>query len=319
MVELLRSAFGNNSSHPSTLRFNAVDWLRFLALIEIAAFHSLQGRIPYIDGLGLPTLLLTTSIWNYKVSVDRGSKKFLQAKSQRLLIPWLFWSVVFGFIVTIEALRNGSSIGVIFSFSRFIAGTYPHLWFVPFAFFGSLVVVALQKSTKQLPTSGVVVVSCAIGFGMLAMDPSNYLDAWGSIGPQWEFALPSIFFGLAIGRALFLPNNRNRTVYLSGIACAAIIFWALASWLNAPIIWHRYMLSILIVLLALNLHIKRDWYITLLAPLTLGIYLTTPLIIRIFMTIHLSIGNSLTWALASTALAGFLVWIIRRTPMKIMV
>jgi surface polysaccharide O-acyltransferase-like enzyme len=297
-------------------RCGAIDWLRFIALIEIAGYHSRMGRIPLLDGLGLPLLLVITNLYNCKLTEYRGLLTFLRDKARRLLVPWLFWCAVYGVVLAVKAFRDEIPLTTMFPLRTLVAGTYPHLWFVPFALFAAIVVAALQRAARRwrpVPViAGAMLVGAALAFADARFD---YLRAWGEPWPQWSFSLPSIFFGYAIGRSLLLDAAERRVLLPVLIACGGLV-WVLSASLDGPRQYERYGGAILLSASALLLSARPDRVIAFLAPLTLGIYLAHALVMRLLIAAGISWKSSLAWALVDIAVTILLVWTLRRTPLR---
>src|SRR5690606_1949282 len=105
-------------------------------------------RLPFVGGLGLPVFLLLNNAFNCTLSKRMGTRAFLDVKVTRLLIPWLAWSGVYAGLQVAEKLRHHEPLADAFSPWMLIGGTYTHLWFVPFALFGSALIAGLQARTR---------------------------------------------------------------------------------------------------------------------------------------------------------------------------
>ena len=85
----------------SSERLANVERLRIVAMLEIVTFHvgeaigSGAHRLPVVAGLGLPVFLLLNNAFNCTLVERMGTRKFLDVKVSRLLLPWLIWSGVY--------------------------------------------------------------------------------------------------------------------------------------------------------------------------------------------------------------------------------
>ena len=300
-----------------TVRLANVERLRLIAMFEIVAFHVSERRLPIIAGLGLPTFLLLNNAFNCTLSERMGRAAFLRIKVSRLLLPWLVWSVVYAAVLVMETLRHGEPVAAVFSAWMIVGGTYDHLWFVPFALFGTLVVAWLQATTRQLPDRPVVFAGLGAGSALAALAAlifSRHSIEWP--GLQWLFALPSPVLGFAVGRAV-LGEDRKLLTQVATLACvAALGCSALAMGLTEPDVGPRYMTSLAVLSLAFMWPGRADWISQRLTPLLFGIYLTHPLIVRIYQGLHLPTPPVALFAALVFAAAALLVIGVRRTPLR---
>jgi surface polysaccharide O-acyltransferase-like enzyme len=274
-------------------RLANVERLRLVAMFEIVAFHvsgafGANSRLPVVAGLGLPTFLLLNNAFNCTLAERMGSRAFMQVKVSRLLVPWLVWSVIYALVGMLERLRHGEPLTEGFSPWMIVGGTYDHLWFVPFALFGSVLIVGLQEKTRvwaapSVASAGLVVgalvlAACAL---VLATQPID----WPAL--QWLFALPSPLLGFALGRAVLASDGkllRRLALLLTPLAVGV----AVASYVEPEIeMLRRYLVSLAVVTLAFIWPGAEDRFSRRLAPLLFGIYLIHPLFVRIYQASHL--------------------------------
>jgi hypothetical protein len=137
-------------------RLANVERLRIAAMIEIVTFHvggavgTGDYRLPIAGGLGLPVFLLLNNAFNTTLSERMGTRAFLDVKVARLVFPWLCWCAVYSAVVLAEKVRHQEGLSAAFSPWMIVGGTYSHLWFVPFALFGSLLIAGLQRRTQAV-------------------------------------------------------------------------------------------------------------------------------------------------------------------------
>jgi len=159
----------------SAERLANVERLRIVAMLEIVTFHvggaldTDDYRLPVVAGLGLPVFLLLNNAFNCTLAERRGTRAFLDAKVSRLLLPWLVWSVVYAGVVLAERVRHGEAVVAVFSWRTILGGTYTHLWFVPFALFGSLLIAGLQVETRSASHRRVAWLALAAGSLVVAL------------------------------------------------------------------------------------------------------------------------------------------------------
>lgn len=74
---------------------------------------------------------------------------FGRSRAQRLLLPWLVWSAIYGAMKLAEVAVTGVPLRHEFAPWMWLVGTAIHLWFLPFAFVTSLAVWPLAQSNDK--------------------------------------------------------------------------------------------------------------------------------------------------------------------------
>lgn len=307
-------------------RLANVERLRIVAMLEIVTFHvggavaTDTYRLPVVGGLGLPVFLLLNNAFNCTLSERMGTRAFLDLKVSRLLLPWLIWSGIYGGMVLAEKIRHDEPLADAFSPWMIIGGTYTHLWFVPFALFGSLLIAGLQARTKTLPHRNIAAVTLALG-AALTLGGAWLLHVGNVQWPlvQWLFALPSPLLGFALGRVLLSRDRR----LLSGLAlCLSLLALGTlaAAWVVVvPEMDRRYAVSMALVGLFFLWPGKADALSRRLTPLLFGVYLTHPLLMRLYQSAHLPELPVALLGVVIFAVAAVLVELLRRSPLKLLV
>jgi surface polysaccharide O-acyltransferase-like enzyme len=306
-----------------TERLANVERLRIVAMLEIVSFHvggavaTDTYRLPIVGGLGLPVFLLLNNAFNCTLSERMGTRAFLDLKVSRLLLPWLIWSGVYAGIVLAEKVRHGEPLAAAFSPWMIIGGTYTHLWFVPFALFGSLLIAGLQARTKTLPHRTMLAV--ALGLGTALTLGAGWLLHVGDVQwplLQWLFALPSPLLGFALGRVILSRDRRLLTGLVVLLSVLAVGTWAAAQVVAVPEMDWRYAVSMALVSLFFLWPGKADALSRRLTPLLFGIYLTHPLLMRLYQAAHLPELPVGVLGVVVFAAAAALVELLRRGPLK---
>src|SRR4051812_13640850 len=195
----------------SSARLANVERLRLVAMFEIVAFHVSEQRLPVVAGLGLPVFLLLNNAFNCTLAERMGTRAFLNTKVSRLLLPWLLWNVLYLGLGLAERWRHAEPLTQGFSFLLLLGGTYEHLWFVPFALAGAVIMAGVQSQSRALSNGWMCALALAVGAGITLAGAR--LLAPGSIEwpwLQWLFALPAVPFGFGLGRALLATEGRGR-------------------------------------------------------------------------------------------------------------
>lgn len=297
-------------------RLANVERLRVLAMIEIVRYHDHDDRLPWIGGLGLPTFLLLTAIFNCTLTERRGVAKFLADKRERLFMPWIFWSVVYGAMLVISGYRHGQGPSEVLSWQMILAGTSSHLWFVPFAMFSAGLVAGVHLLSRTAPNRATGFIAAVIGAVVLVgIGLMPDVERPAPI-PQWLLSLPSAFFGFALGRLVLANGDRPAPRDLAPLAVFALV-GAVVYGLYQPnmLIW-RYCVSLLLVFVVFLVPGKVDPISKFLSPLLFGIYLAHHLISHRLLVKVPFIEHSQYLFLVDFALTALVVRALKSTPLK---
>lgn len=258
-----------------------IDALRVVAAIGIVWFHTSEAPYKRIGYAGLPIFLLIF----FSLIVHRGGTystyTFLKRRWNRLLKPWLFWSLLYGVLQLVRAVWSGNadSLHQLASPQVALAGTHIHLWYLPFAFASGVLVYALNRHTMRF--NNTVVVFIATGLGLLLLT----LDAIGLASrhlmyplPQWGFGLAAIPLGLAVGRSLMAPSHALMRFLLASIVLVTLATSMVLIGFGYASAGIPYGLAVVLVTLAYSWQTTGNGAVAALAPLTFGVYLIHPLV-----------------------------------------
>jgi surface polysaccharide O-acyltransferase-like enzyme len=308
----------------SSERLANVERLRIVAMLEIVTFHvggaveATAYRLPIVAGLGLPVFLVLNNAFNCTLSERMGMRRFLDAKVTKLLLPWLVWSAVYAGIVVGEKLRHGEALSGAFSPWMILGGTYTHLWFVPFALFGSVLIAGLQLRTKAVSHRLMTGLTLA-GGAVLVVAGAWVLARWPGIHwpmPQWVFALPSPLLGFALGRVLLASDRRFASRLAAFLVLVAVAAVALCVLWGAPTMLRRYAVSIALVSSFFLWPGSADPVSRRLTPLLFGVYLTHPLLVRVYQGAHLPELPIPLLGVLVFVISALLVEGLRRSPLR---
>lgn len=315
------------SRKPSAERLANVERLRIVAMLEIVTFHVggavglEEYRLPIVGGLGLPVFLLLNNAFNCTLAERRGTRAFLDAKVSRLLLPWLVWSAIYAAVVAAERLRHDEPIVEAFlSWRTLLGGTYTHLWFVPFALFGSVAIAAAQAWTRPVSHRSMVGWSLALG-ALFVVGGAVVVAYSGSDWPvlQWLFALPSPLLGFALGRLLLAGDRKLSRAVAALLLGVAVVVVAASSFAPMHEMVRRYAVSMALVGVFFTWPGNLDALSRRLTPLLFGIYLTHPLILRSYQAAHLPPVQPALLGVLLFLAAALLVELLRRTPLRSLV
>ena len=297
-------------------RLANVERLRVLAMLEIVRYHDHDDRLPFIGGLGLPTFLLLTNLFNATLTERRGVNKFLIDKRERLFLPWIFWSAVYGAMLLISAWRHGEDLSSVLSWQMILAGTSSHLWFVPFAMFSAGLVAGAQVLTRRLPDRATAFSAAILGVVvLLTMGLLPDVDRPAPI-PQWMIAIPSSFFGFALGRLALIGEGKPQERDLLPLAVFALIgALVFGLWQPNMLIW-RYCVSLLLVFVVFLVPGKPDGLSKFMSPLLFGIYLAHHLVSHRLLVKVPFIEHSQLLFVVDFVITAILVRGLKLTPLK---
>jgi hypothetical protein len=246
-----------------------------------------------------------------------------------LLLPWLLWNVLYLGLGLAERRRHAEPLTQGFSFLLPLGGTYEHLWFVPFALAGAVIMAGAQSQSRALSNGWMCALALAVGAGSTLAGAR--LLAPGSIEwpwLQWLFALPAVPFGFGLGRALLATDGgvRKRLARLAagaGLGClAAGLAWGLGTvwgWPMPEEMVRRYAVALALVSLSFVWPGVSDAFSVRLTPLLSGVYLSHPLIVRVYQAAHfpelpLAVFAALVFAVSALLVAG-----LQRSPLRFLV
>ncbi|HEX4351551.1 MAG TPA: acyltransferase family protein [Polyangiales bacterium] len=298
-----------------TDRLANIELLRVFSMLEIVRFHDHDDRLPWVGGLGLPSFLLLTATFNCTLTERRGVAKFLRDKRERLFVPWLFWSAVYGSFLALGALRHHQAIRDVLSWDMILAGTSSHLWFVPFAMMSALFVGFTQYGTRNLPDR--TVAYAMLGLASIALVGIASIDDTGLAAPipQWMLSTPSALFGFAMGRLLIATRSKLTVRDVWPVVLCAAALLVLCSAVHYEFLVWRYAVSLCVMVVAFLVPGKPDMVSKFFSPLLFGIYLA-----------HHFVADHLVSKFVSRDFQGFfvvdfavtacLVWLLKRTAFK---
>jgi Acyltransferase family len=297
-------------------RLANVERLRVFAMLEIVCFHDHADRLPWVGGLGLPTFLLLTNLFNTTLTERRGLEKFLHDKRERLFTPWIFWSLFYGAFLVHGALRDGLAVGSVLNWRMILAGTSAHLWFVPFALGSAAVVAFTQYSTRRLPDLLVAYSALALGVAVLLINAFMPDQGWQAPFPQWLIALPSAFFGLGLGRLVLAQGGSLSVKSVLPLAVVSLMA-ALACrfWQPNFLVW-RYAVSLLLVLAVLVRPGTPEPVSKFMSPLLFGIYLAHHFTAEHVLNRVPVLSTSHWLFVVDFIVTALVVWALKFTPVK---
>lgn len=221
-----------------------IDALRFLATLGVIWVHvaEYQGHGPAVTGYGrfgtayYTAAAVLIALHGAGRTDSRLSWTVVSRRARRLLTPFLGWSLVYGMFHARHSLGKGTTWSEVCRWWGPLAGTAPHLWFLPFAFAVSLLTIAAGPTLLRMPRSRLVI-------GVAALVPLSYWMTYAYLRPsldhpwllrwhlhrldRWVEEAPFVVLCLALGTFWFrgeakrLASWRRPARVLAG-ACALL-------------------------------------------------------------------------------------------------
>lgn len=279
------------------IRNASFDYARLIASIGIIWFHTSApyGHIGY-SGLAyfliLIPMLALPQIGKLRQLRHRAPPilRYAAARGQRLLMPWLLASLVYGGLKTLDVAR-GAAWGDEFNTTMWLTGTAVHLWFLPFAF---VICVMLWPMGQWLPhmkrpvrTHLSVICMCAALMALAYWQTANLT----SPVVQWAYALPAIFLGTA------LALTGGSLWRMIGIAALFFCMALSANWVTGLL---ELGIATAVLLGCQIFKTKPRALSNLAARLSLSLYLVHPAVAAVVLRSHMITDNSTTFAVVVT-------------------
>jgi surface polysaccharide O-acyltransferase-like enzyme len=303
-------------------RLASIDLLRILAVVGIIWFHTEGAPHREIGYAALPVFLLLFFALITRQSQTCSTRHFLKRRWDRLLKPWLFWSVVYGVGRVTQAVcdRDLSCLANLLSLETLLAGTHIHLWYLPYAFASGLLLHVLNRPISKVNNNLVVFVATLVGVLTLSVCTlDTHVSVLRPPLPQWEFGLAALPVGLAVGRSLAMPSHRAQVRHLCMICVATTGTCAIATSFHAGSAPVPYGLAIVLVCLACGWQSNGNGFVAAVAPLTFGIYLVHPLAMYGVKHFFPADGHYAAFIALTTCLSGIVTWGLMRTPLRTVV
>jgi surface polysaccharide O-acyltransferase-like enzyme len=295
-----------------------IDRLRILAAFGVVWFHTEGAPYRLIGYAGLPIFLLAFFSLIVRNARAGDTACFLKRRCNRLILPWLFWSVVYGLCKFAKAIctMDMDALRGVYSVENLLAGTHIHLWYLPYAFLLGFLIHEVNRRTSRVNNTVVVLAATAIGMFLLAARPSGIFASYVRPPlPQWSFGLAAVSLGFAIGRCLVIGSHDARKLLLLAVALPTLLACIILIWAGSASPAVPYGLAMALVCIAYVWPVRSDVFVAAVAPLTFGIYLIHPLIS--FGLRHiLAKQHCVIFIVLTACISGLVTFGLRKTPLR---
>lgn len=299
------------------IRLGTWDRLRIVAALDTVALHLTGGHA--IFGFGLPLFLILAIALGVSKPEAPPTRRFLSRRSERILMPWLFWSGVLFVGQVWMASRRGQPLLAWLDPRMLLYGPRIHLWFLPFIVVAGLVA---HRVHRRFPNAGApAVLGAVVVAGLCLWIPPQRSFGWPF--DQWLFALPAVPLGYALGRGLALAGGLDR------FRRAATVGWALFCVVGLAVVAiepgsRGFLLrtagGLGLLVVGAWLPARSDGLTRRLAPLMLGVYILHPVVYQWGLKpLFLEAGvHSVRWlrVVVTFPVTMLLVAALRQTPLR---
>lgn len=304
---------------PPISRVANIDRLRILAALGVIWFHTEAAPHREIGYAGLPIfLLIFFSLITARSHLD-GITRFVRRRCDRLIVPWLFWSVVYGVCKFGKAMlmMDMESLHEVLSMKSLLAGTHIHLWYLPFAFVSGLLIYIVNGWTLRVSNAAAILAATILGV----------LTLWGNAMfvfgrtlpiplPQWCYGLAAILLGFAIGRCMLFRSPNTRASMLLVIAVTVSATCVVLSFMGFLSLGVPYGLGTALVCVAWALPLGSDAVVRRLAPLAFGVYLIHPLVCYGLTRFAVPSEHYAALFVLTACISGLATFALTKTPLR---
>lgn len=273
-------------------RYSGVEFFRFIASFGIVWFHC-QTPGANIGYGGLPFFIMI-SVFFVSQNMNKHSSS-IKSKFIRIMIPWIFWSIVYVIARLLLNLVTGAGLFNDFKGWMILTGGSLHLWYLPYLFLTLLIINSQFFKHISAKFNDLILLSLSL---FIFLTVIFFFDKMSYKIPliQYVFLFPAISIGFYIGRSVHLDSDNK--FYYKGlflfIIISVIIGYFFSTSLTLP-----YGVALLLFCAAIkyrNSFKKSGEYFGM---LSFGIYLIHPIFIslvsRIIHTPNLYILAALTF------------------------
>jgi len=315
---------GEPAVAPEQYRIASIERLRILAILGIVWFHTENATGRSVGYAGLPAFVMIFCALSARKSRPEDIGPFAKKKAKRLLMPWLFWGVVYAGCKLLKQSLYGLDLSESFTAQMFLAGPKIHLWYLPFAFAAGLIVNLLHRCTRHI-SSPVTILSGILVGGLLLffcsmITPSITAPSiqWHFPVPQWIFALPAVPLGFCVGRVFcsFRNQVRMQRLFYLGIVLVVEAVCLLLLCLGSRYLVIPYGIAVVLVCAAFLGKTRCSAPLRKFASLAYGIYLIHPLVASMLRVAGMETMNPLATLAILFLVSSVVTLILQETPLR---
>lgn len=286
------------AARPEAEHYAALAVVRTLAMLSIVAYHvDLRPLLGVSFGISALQIVMCALVAR-SARVPRPGP-FASRRARRLLLPFASWAAIYAGYEVLLALRHDQPIASRFDARMLVAGTSYHLWFLPWAFLASLLVLALASVARGRLREPAIGAAGLAGAALVYFGPA--LHAAFEIGRPfhlWIDGAGAIAYGFALGRALSLEPERRRA-WVAVLVGLSSLPWFIGPGLAAESdLWARYAVALPVAALGFLLPLPRLRALEALSQHNLGVYAAHVLVLHVLMRVPALWGLDLGWRIA---------------------
>jgi peptidoglycan/LPS O-acetylase OafA/YrhL len=307
-------------------RIANIERVRIMSASAVVCLHAFSesSLARNVGTVGILIFLLSFCAFVANRTESRDLSEVVRRKAQRLLKPWLFWSVVYGALIVAKVILRGVAISEAFHPTMLLVGTRTHLWFLPFAFVGALLVALICQRKGGVPKLFNIVAAILIG-ALCVCGCSILQSRFQPPTPlrQWILGAPAIVLGLAVGRITLVRKARDRrNLYVlaalsTAVACIAVVLLCGGPSSDyAAKFAIRYCISVAVICSALHWRGSLDPISRKLASLSYGVYLVHPLVLISLYELRIAVQHRLVSLLLALFISAAITAVLKKTPLR---
>lgn len=205
----------------------SIDLARFAASFGVVWAHAHGTPDDWVGHLSLGLFLVLTAFLAGQSAQRAGGAYPFLPRAQRILLPWLAWSVFYR-VLDLYVSDRPDRFALLTDPLSLLYGSVIHLWFLPFVALAMIAVGPVVRGVRSpAGLAGAVAGLLAVSLPLLALHSAGWLVAPFA---QWSFAVP--LYGLGLLLAVAQPMGRGWW-----LTVAALILTAFSLVLVAPVLW----------------------------------------------------------------------------------